>query len=87
MNKCEAIDLQIKQGWIQTKGMHLFYQLQVVFNDVYIGVSPVKPRKWSIESVLTMTHIFQKPSVCFVCSHLKCLKGFLSMVLKPPSQD
>ena len=81
MNKYEATNLQIKQGLIQTKGMHLFYQLQVVFNDVIIRVSLVKPQKWSIESVLTMIHIFQKQSIYFVYSHLKFLKEFLSMVL------
>jgi len=28
MNEFEATDLQIEQGWIKMKGMHLFYQLQ-----------------------------------------------------------
>jgi hypothetical protein len=42
MNEGEAKHLWIEQGWIETAGMHLFYQLQVVSNDVYIGVSPTK---------------------------------------------
>jgi hypothetical protein len=50
MNECEAIDLQIEQSWIQKKDVHLFYQLQVVFDDVYIEVSLEKPRKWSTQA-------------------------------------
>jgi len=53
-NECEAINLQIKQGWIK---------IHVVSNDVYIEVAPVKPHKWSTQSTLTMTPVFQKPPI------------------------
>jgi len=41
------------------KCVHLLYQLQVVSDNVYIGVAPTKPRKWSTQLVLTVTPIVQ----------------------------
>jgi hypothetical protein len=69
------------------KGVHLIYQFQVVYNDVYIRVALAKPRKWLTQSALIMTPIFQKSSIFFMCSHLKLLKWIISMALKPLSQD
>jgi hypothetical protein len=33
----------MKQEYIQTKGVNLLYEVQVIFNEVYIGVSLAKP--------------------------------------------
>jgi hypothetical protein len=68
------------------KGVHLIYQFQVVYDDVYIRVALAKPRKWLTQSALIMTPIFQKSSIFFMCSHLKLLKEFLSMTLTLPYQ-
>ena len=69
-NEYEAIDLQIEQGWIQKKDVHIFYQLQVVFVDVYIEVALGKPRKWSTQAWLW--HLFFKNHhFFFMFSHLK----------------
>jgi hypothetical protein len=43
MNECEAMNFQIEQSGIQKKGTYLLYQHQVVSDDVYIRVAPVKP--------------------------------------------
>jgi len=39
------------------KGVHLLYQLQVILDDIYIKVTPVKSRKWSTQLALTVTPI------------------------------
>jgi hypothetical protein len=60
----------------------------VVFDDVYIRVAPTNPQKRSTQSTLIVTPILKKKHpLFFVCLHLKLLKMFLSMALKPPSQD
>jgi len=43
MNECEATNLQIEQEWINSKGIHILYKVQVVSDDIYIEVAPVKP--------------------------------------------
>jgi len=87
MNEFEATDLQIEQGWIQMKGMHLLYQLQ--------GGSQLHLHQSCSDETLKVVNpinldcdtYFKKPPIFFVCSHLKLLKGFLSIALKPLSQD
>jgi hypothetical protein len=53
------------------KGVHLLYQVQVIFDGVYIRVSMEKPRKWPTQSALIEIFIYAKPPNLFVCSHLK----------------
>jgi hypothetical protein len=43
MNECEATNLQIEQEWINSKGIYILYKVQVVSDDIYIEVAPVKP--------------------------------------------
>jgi 23S rRNA-/tRNA-specific pseudouridylate synthase len=50
-NEYEATNLQIEQDLIQTKGVHLPYQLQVVYNDDDIRVALKKPQKWVTKSL------------------------------------
>jgi hypothetical protein len=80
MNECGAIDLQIKQEWIQSKDIHPLYNYQVISSDVDVGVAPAKPQKWSTQTIFTETPIYTKPPNSFVCSHLKALREFLSRV-------
>ena len=72
----------MKQWYIQTKDVNLLYQVQVISDEVYIGVSPVKSWKWPIQLALTKIYICAKSPKFFVCSHLKTLKGFLSKAIK-----
>ena len=53
----------------------------MVSDDVYIGVSPVKPRKWQTQSALNEILIYAKPPTLFVCSHLRTTGGFLSRAI------
>jgi len=71
----------MKQGYIQTKGVNLLYQVQVIFNEVYIGVSLAKPWKWLIQLALTKIPICAKPPKLFVHSHLKTLEELLSRAI------
>jgi hypothetical protein len=50
---------------LQTKVVHLLYRLQVVFDDVYIGIALLKPQKWSTRSFLIVIPIVQKPLLFF----------------------
>jgi hypothetical protein len=43
MFECEDTDIQIKQEWIRLKDVHPLYQVQVVLNNVDVGVAPTKP--------------------------------------------
>jgi len=45
MTRYGAPNLQIDQGWIQTKGVHPLYQLQVVLGDYDVRITLTKPRK------------------------------------------
>jgi hypothetical protein len=58
-NGCEVIDLQNKQGWIQTKSVHPFYQLQVVFNNDDVRVASTKPQEWVTRSSMVVIPISQ----------------------------
>ena len=40
--ECKATNLQIKQEWIQLKGVHPLYQVQVVSDNVEIVVTLAK---------------------------------------------
>jgi hypothetical protein len=55
MTGCGAPDLQINQGWIQIKGVHPLYQLQVVLGDDDVKITLTKPRKWSTQSTMFET--------------------------------
>jgi len=80
MNEGEATDLQIKQDWIQCKGMHPLYHDQVVYGNVDDGVAPANPQKWPTQLTLTDTLICTKPPNSFMCLHFKTPKGFLLRV-------
>jgi hypothetical protein len=47
MNECEAINLEIAQGWIQMKGVNLLYQLQMVSGDDDVRIAPKSPQRWA----------------------------------------
>ena len=80
MFECRDTDLQIKQEWIQLKDVHPLYQVQVVSDNVDVGVAPAKPWKWLPLSTLTMTLIYKKPPNFFICSHLETSRRFPSRV-------
>jgi hypothetical protein len=50
---------------MEPKKCVLLYQVQVVSDDVYIGVSLAKPRKWPTQSALTKIPIYAKPPNLF----------------------
>jgi hypothetical protein len=68
------------QGWIQIKGKHLLYQLQVVLSNIDVRVAPTRPWKWLTQSVMTVTPILKKHRL-FSCVDIQnFLNRFLSRV-------
>jgi len=45
MNACEAINLEIAQGWIQMKDVNLLHQLQMVSGDDDVRIAPMSPQR------------------------------------------
>jgi len=77
MNKCGSTNLQIEYDCIQMKGMHFFYQDEVVFNDDDIGVALTMLQKWSTQSSMVMIYISQN-NLSSLCVHTSSLiSGFL----------
>jgi len=85
-NEYGATDLQIEQCWIQMKGMHSLYQLQVVADDDEDRIHLMRPWKWATQSSLTM-QLHAKTNFIFMCSHTKPSQLVLNKGLQPFFQD
>jgi len=57
MNEYEVTDLQIKQGWIQMKGVYFLYQLQVVVNNDDVEAALTRLQNWSTQLAVTVIPI------------------------------
>ena len=69
--RCEAVDLWITWGWIQTKDVHSFYNFQVVFNGDDVRITLTKSWKWVTRSSVSVIPILQIHQFFFACSHFK----------------
>lgn len=51
------------------KGVHPFYQFQVVSDDDNVRIAPTRPRKWATQP--TLTEQLSCKNQIFTCSHKK----------------
>jgi hypothetical protein len=54
IHKYRSTYLKIEQNWIQIKGVYPLYQLQMISCNNDIRITPIKPRKWATQLVLTV---------------------------------